>query len=245
MRRTLTVFVLASVLVLVFSGCVWLKDKTRTSPASVDLAQQKEVTWTYKEGVWLPVTSESKKASAVGPSISTSQDGGTQDFDATCPEVTLNGLTGTGGGVGFSVKNAWQKVLQGPGLMVIGGIVLILGAGVLYFVTKDIRTAAVVGTGGLIVCAAGVLFEAYPWVLLLAGIAGVGLVGYFVYQTYLKKYLEAESVRQSVTNAVLVRAIEANPEAKAVITAAIPTIAGSARDEVKATITKVKIDERI
>ena len=190
-------------------------------------------------------TNVTTEGSAVGASIATMQKGGTANFDASPPELDLAKLKGQAGSAQSSIKNLWQRAASGPVLLVVCGVLLILGAGVVFYLTKDLPTALIIGGGGIAVAAVGILLESYPWLLLVAFAAGIGVLVYFIWQSKAKTTLSAAYDKTSGVLSALVKTIEMNPDAKKAITAQVETVAGDKAPDVKAVVTDVKQQQNL
>ncbi|HUS46161.1 MAG TPA: hypothetical protein VM219_09060 [Phycisphaerae bacterium] len=222
--------VLLAVAVLVLAGgCLWLKDSTRTTPASVELNSE---VYSGQDETGAPIWSR-KSAKAVGPSVAVKQDGGAADFDSTVPEVSINGMTGKAGGTALGVKNAFAKALQTPlALGVLGGLAVIAGA-VLGILTKSAKAALpLVGVGVLLIGLA-VVAETAPWVYWIAALAALAAAGYLGWRYW----------KTDLSLRLVARAVEKSDHAGEVKTA----VALASRDDpgVKATIGEAKTREGV
>ena len=230
--RYLTLGVLAVSVVLAAFGC----GLTYTTPAKITLKR----TEVNADG-----TNAVTEGSAVGASISTLQKNGSANFDASPPELDLQKLKGQAGSAKSSVKNLWQKAASGPILLVVCGGLLILGAGIVFYLTKDLQTALVIGGGGVAVAAVGILLESYPWLLLVAGVAGVGVLVYFIWQSKSNTTVTAAYDKVSGVLTALVKTIELNPDAKETITSQVETVAGDKAQDVKSVVTDIKTEQNL
>ena len=94
------------------------------------------------------------------------------------PEFRDDGTALRGGGGSFSgggMESIQDVVRRGPVLLcVIGGLALLTGIVVAIWAGRVMLGLAVAAGGGVLI-AAGVLFETYPWVVLIAALVALGL----------------------------------------------------------------------
>ncbi|HUX03258.1 MAG TPA: hypothetical protein VMY35_20030 [Phycisphaerae bacterium] len=133
----------------------------------------------------------------------------------------------TGGGVA-----EWKDVIRrGPTLLIImGGLMLAAGIIVAVWAGRWVLGLAVAGAG-LAMAMTGVLFEMYPWVVLiaLAGVLGVGIWW----------LIDSKGLLKTKTALIaVVGAIEANPTVKAAVGDAAAAL--NAESDIRTTIRKAK-----
>ena len=145
--------------------------------------------------------------------------------------------------VGGDMADWKDTVRRGPILlMILGGLMLAAGIIVAIWAGR-LMLGIAVAAAGLALIATGVLFEMYPWVVLiaLAAVLGIG-VWWFLDAKGLLKAKTAVAAQATALSAV-VRGVEsAAPEAQAAVKAEIAKAAGVEKATVKATITQVKTE---
>jgi len=153
------------------------------------------------------------------------------------------GEGGIGSFTGGDMTDWKDTVRRGPILlMILGGLMLAAGIVVAVWAGRVVLGLAV-GGAGLALIATGVLFEMYPWVVLIAaaGVLGVGL-WWLIDSRGLLRAREAVAAQAGALSAV-VRGVEAAPdEAQAAVKESIASAATASGDavEVKRTITDAK-----
>ena len=155
----------------------------------------------------------------------------------TLPDFRSDGMDVRGGGGSFSgggMESIQDVVRRGPVLLcVLGGLALLAGIVVAIWAGRVMLGLAVAAGGGALI-AAGVLFEAYPWVVLLAALVAIGLGIWWVVDARF-------AGRAKVALAAVVRGVE-----KATGSADVKTAIGDAAKQagktsvVKDTISQVK-----
>ena len=73
-------------------------------------------------------------------------------------------------------------------IFTIGGLAVIAGIVIAVWM-RQLWTGIYVGLGGILLIAIGVLFETYPWVVLVLPVLAVGAIVYFIYAANTKKKL--------------------------------------------------------
>jgi len=162
-----------------------------------------------------------------------------QAEDITLPDFRDGGMDLRGGGGSFSgggMESIRDVVRRGPVLLcLIGGLALLAGVVLAVWAKRVTLGLAVAGGGGTLV-AAGVLFEVYPWVLLiaLAAVLGIGV-------WWLVDAKFAGKAKAALTT--IVRGVEAAPaDAQSAVKNSIASAATATGQygTVKDTITKAK-----
>ena len=156
------------------------------------------------------------------------------------PDFRDGGMDLRGGGGSFSgggMESITDAVRRGPVLLcMIGGLAVLAGIVLAVWAKRVTLGLAVAGGGGALV-AAGVLFEVYPWVLLIALVAALGIgVWWLVDAKFAGKARSALSA--------IVRGVEAAPaDAQAAVKDSIASAATATGQyaAVKDTISKTKV----
>ncbi len=155
------------------------------------------------------------------------------------PDFRSDGMEVKGGGGSFSgggMESITDAVRRGPVLLcMIGGLALLAGIVVAIWAGRVVLGLAV-AAGGAVLIAAGVLFEVYPWVLLiaLAAVLGIGI-------WWLVDAKFAGRAKAALT--AIVRGVEAAPaDAQSAVKGSIASAATASGQygTVKDTITKTK-----
>jgi len=160
----------------------------------------------------------------------------------TLPDFRSDGMDVRGGGGSFSgggMESIQDVVRRRPVLLcVIGGLALLAGIVVAIWAGRVMLGLAVSAGGGALI-AAGVLFEAYPWVVLLAALVAIGLGIWWVVDARF-------AGRAKVALAAVVRGVE-KATGSADVKAAIGDAAKQAgrTSVVKDTISQAKRQARI
>jgi len=155
------------------------------------------------------------------------------------PDFRSDGVKVEGGGGSFSgggMESITDAVRRGPVLLCLMGGAAVLAGIVLAVWAKRVTLGLAVAGGGGTLVAAGVLFEVYPWVLLVALIA-VAAIGIW----WLVDAKFAGKAKAALT--AIVRGVEAAPaDAQAAVKASIGSAATATGQygTVKDTITKTK-----
>ena len=155
------------------------------------------------------------------------------------PDFRSDGMDLRGGGGSFSgggMESIRDVVRRGPVLLCVIGGLAVLGGIVLAVWAKRVTLGLAVSGGGGALVAAGVLFEVYPWVLLIALAAALGVgVWWLVDAKFAGKAKAALSA--------IVRGVEAAPqEAQAAVKTSIAGAATATGQSaaVKDTISRAK-----
>ncbi len=146
------------------------------------------------------------------------------------------GTTRGGSFLGGGLESAVDVVRRGPILLcVIGALAVLAGIVLAVWAKRVVLGLAVAGGGGGLI-AAGVLFEAYPWVLLIGLAAVLGLGVWWIVDA---KF----AAKAKIALSAIVRGVEAAPEeAQAAVKESIGSAATASGQytAVKETISQVK-----
>jgi len=156
------------------------------------------------------------------------------------PDYRNDGTSVRGGGGSFSgggMESIQDVVRRGPILLCVIGALALLGGIVLAVWAKQVTLGLAIAGGGGVLIAAGILFESYPWILLIAAVAVLGLIIWWLLDAN-----AAAKARDAL--AVIVRGVEAAPaDAQVAVKTSIAsasTAAGKA-SAVKSAISKAKV----
>jgi hypothetical protein len=121
---------------------------------------------------------------AVGSSVKSYSTDAIPKIEAgEAPSITDEGIFG---GKGF-ILTMVQVVKDGINVLyIIGGICIVCG-GVVAWISKSWTPLLYIGGAGILVIAAAVFMQKYPWVILIAGIGALALIGWWFYRTYINK----------------------------------------------------------
>jgi len=117
------------------------------------------------------------------------------------------GGSSTGGGI---MESAAEKAAKSPYIIMGLGGLLILGAVVIWFITKNVRMTLIVAVTGAVIFGIGVALDIYPWLILVAvGIVALAVVGFGLWWAYnnraaLQNKLALQSVADGIENADMV-----------------------------------------
>ena len=139
---------------------------------------------------------------------------------------SATGEVGLGG-----IESPADLIRRGPVLLVLMGGLAVLAGIVLIVWAKRFALGVAVAVGGGVLVAAGILFESYPWIVLVVAFLALGVGIWWL--------LDARAAKRAkVALTAVVAGVEdaGTPEVKA----AVKKAAGSAAAQVKATITAVK-----
>ena len=200
---------------------------TLSPPAETPDPKEKPTVYTVRDQ---PVTVPPGTVVVVEQTVTTTNDRGDETIDitgtATGPSADSRGEKIDGkftGAANEIVLPPFGSVRTGPldtetqvtGLSTsqyilygLGGVV-ILGAGLIYVVTGNIKPTLIIALCGLAIIAAGVIAEKYPWAYLLAIVGAVGAAAYFVWREW-----SAGRDRQVI--GVLAKGVERAPNGSAV-----------------------------
>jgi hypothetical protein len=124
----------------------------------------------------------------------------------TSPSITNAGIF-SGKGFAFSVTQVVQNGINV--LYIIGGICIVLG-GIVSWITKDWTGLLYIGGAGVLIIAAAVFMNEYPWVILIAGVAGLALIGWWIYRTIVNAQTKTAVVQQSSAETEFTKLVNAS-----------------------------------
>ena len=234
MKRLLAVMLLGC---LVVAGCWPFMPSTRTDSGEASGTLR---SWEYDQdtGKWLGVE---KKMSVKGPSGKTSQEGGAQAIKTGALKFKMDGMEAEGPKFGITAEG-WASSFSTPAaiLSIFGGLFLV-GAVVYWWFLRNTRVALMIGGFGIGLLGCALVFEEYPWVILILFLGAVGYGAWSIYESARKKKVEAEKEQVDETLQVVARAVEEmDPSVASVVKAKISELAGKFKQEVKDVITKAK-----
>jgi len=240
MRRLLMVLCLAGVCV-VAAGCWPFMPSTRTDSGEASGTLR---SWEYDQdtGKWLGVE---KTMTVKGPSGKTSQEGGAQAIKTGTLKLQMDGMEAEGPKLGITAEG-WEGTLANPvTIMSIIGALAIIGAGVYWWLTRDLMTTGIIAAAGLGLLVCAYVFESYPIVILGLFLAALLGLGYYLWERYKGKTNAEVADQVAGVLALVTRAVEkvgtTNAAAAAAVKAAVAEKAEENPDlDVKGVISAAK-----
>jgi len=240
MLRALAVLALVAACALV-AGCWPLMPSTRTDSGEASGTLR---SWEYDQdtGKWIGVE---KTMAVKGPSGKTSQEGGAQAIKTGALKFKMDGMEAEGPKFGITAEG-WEGTLANPVtiMSVIGGLAII-GAGVYWWLTRDLMTAGIIAAAGLGLLVCAYVFEEYPIVILGLFLAALAGIGYYLWERYKGKTNAEVADQVAGVLALVTRAVEkvekTDPSAAKAVKAAVAEKAVENPDlDVKAVISEAK-----
>ena len=143
---------------------------------------------------------KTKSANSKGAGVKTSSPEVAQTVKTDAPTVSLPGSSASGGGLDF-VAQLTSNVSGGQGVFyTIGGILFIVGIVMMAFLPIGRMRGMYFIVGGIGFIATGMLFQTYPWVLLLTFVLVVGAGVWYVIDT--KNAVKVKEALKSVVRGI-------------------------------------------
>jgi hypothetical protein len=177
-----------------------------------------------------------RTANGNGATLRTDSPNGTTGFTGALPDISLPKTPGESGGAGTdggdfaaSITNILPQASRVAYIFMVAGLLGLITAGVYFYITKNwAKTLIIAGIAGVLI-AVGVLLDRYPWVFVLALLAGAaGLALWF----YIHR-------RDQALTAVVAGVENAPADAASAVKNAIADAGGSV-PAVKAVISAIK-----
>lgn len=168
-----------------------------------------ELVITETENVPASADTTSSSLQDDGASLRTSSDEAAVDFESRQGKWQLPWAKRRGGGGSFGIS---AQVFGDSGmnaLHIVGSLVLLAAIVPLVMMPRRVGLAATLAGAGLMIIAAGTVAEQYPWILAIALVVFIGVLGYLAYEAW-------RSGRLRSTLTAVTRAVEYSPNPDAV-----------------------------